>query len=52
MIIRTEQLSLLALGIVSSVGIGFLVWTLYHLVSEAHHQHRPSLPPSRSIRVR
>ncbi|HEX3985768.1 MAG TPA: hypothetical protein VHX13_04080 [Acidobacteriaceae bacterium] len=32
-----NELPLLALGLVVSVGMGFLLWALYHLAGEAHH---------------
>jgi len=35
-VLHTDQLSLLALGVVVSIGMGFLLWTLYHLVAETH----------------
>ncbi|MGA7524409.1 MAG: hypothetical protein WBW84_18295 [Acidobacteriaceae bacterium] len=35
-----KQLPLLALGVLVSVGLGFLLWTLYHLAWEAHANSR------------
>jgi hypothetical protein len=34
--LHTNQFSLLGLGVVVSIGMGFLLWTLFHLCCEAH----------------
>ncbi|HEX4064516.1 MAG TPA: hypothetical protein VHZ09_00720 [Acidobacteriaceae bacterium] len=33
--LHTDQFSLLALGVVVSIGMSFLLWTLYHLIIES-----------------
>ncbi|MFZ0633708.1 MAG: hypothetical protein WA399_06125 [Acidobacteriaceae bacterium] len=38
--VSLAELPLLALGVVVSVGVGFLFWTLYHLAWEAHANFR------------
>ncbi|HEX4036717.1 MAG TPA: hypothetical protein VHX37_01550 [Acidobacteriaceae bacterium] len=49
--LHVDQFSLLALGVVISIGMGFLLWTLYHLIAEAHPQgHTAHLPESRHLR--
>ena len=40
--LHADQLSLLALAVVVAIGIGFLLWTLYHLITESHpHDDAP-----------
>jgi hypothetical protein len=38
--VSLNELPLLALGVVVSVGLGFLFWTLYHLTWEGHANTR------------
>jgi len=51
--ISVGRLSILALGVVVSIGIAFLLWTLYHLCCEARPQitvHRSHLSHPRAGR--
>lgn len=49
--LEADRLSLLALGVVVSIGVGFLLWTLYHLISESHPQSHTARGPE-SIHLR
>lgn len=38
--VSLNELPMVALGIVVAAGVGFLLWTLYHLTWEAHPNSR------------
>jgi len=49
--LHSDQISLLALGVVVSIGLSFLLWTLYHLIIESHPDGQSGRAPE-SIHLR